>query len=316
MTTGPDRPPMDIRTEHLTKRYGSQTAVDNVSFSVKEGEVLGFLGPNGAGKTTTMRMICGLIAPDSGQVFIGGKAMDPHAVELRRAIGYLPEANPLYEDMPVLDLLRFGARLQGVPSSAIDARIRLMVDACGLGDEKHKRTGELSRGYRQRAGLAFAMVHDPAVLVLDEPTTGLDPNQIIEVRALIKELGRTRTVVFSTHILPEAEAVCDRILIINKGHIVADGTSEQLRTQVLGRTLYQVRVTGAPLEEILTVLRGIENVITATSVADGTDRYEVLMSAAEGERISAACTAKGWSLGELRPQESRLEDVFRDATRS
>ncbi len=307
---------MDIRTEHLTKRYGSQTAVDDVSFSVKEGEILGFLGPNGAGKTTTMRMICGLIAPDSGHVFLGGKVMDPRAVELRRAIGYLPEANPLYEDMPVLDLLRFGARLQGVPRDQVDARLRLMVDACGLGDEKHKRTGELSRGYRQRAGLAFAMVHDPAVLVLDEPTTGLDPNQIIEVRALIKDLGRTRTVVFSTHILPEAEAVCDRILIINKGHIVADGTSEQLRTQVLGRTLFQVRITGAEPEDVLPVLRGIEHVVTATRAADGTDRYEVLMSAAEGERIFAACTAQGWRLGELRPQESRLEDVFRDATRS
>ncbi len=307
---------MDIRTEHLTKRYGSQVAVDNVSFSVREGEVLGFLGANGAGKSTTMRMICGLIAPDSGQVFLGGKAMDSRAVELRRAIGYLPEANPLYEDMPVLDLLRLGARLQGVPSSAIDGRIRLMVDACGLGDEKHKRTGELSRGYRQRVGLAFAMVHDPAVLILDEPTTGLDPNQIIEVRSLIRELGRTRTVVFSTHILPEAEAICDRILIINKGRIVADGTSEQLRTQVLGRTLFQIRITGAPPEEVLPVLRGIENVVTATGVADSDDRYEVLMTAAEGERISAACTAKCWSLGELRPQESRLEDVFRDATKS
>lgn len=305
---------MDIRTEHLTKSYGNQAAVADVSFRVQAGEVLGFLGPNGAGKTTTMRMICGLIAPDSGQVLLGGKVMDPRAVELRRAIGYLPEANPLYEDMPVLDLLRFGARLQGVPSNEIQGRIRLMVDACGLGDEKHKRTGELSRGYRQRAGLAFAMVHDPAVLVLDEPTTGLDPNQIIEVRSLIKDLGRTRTVVFSTHILPEAEAVCDRILIINKGRIVADGTSEQLRAQVLGRTLFQVRITGASPEEVLPVLRAIEHVITATPVVDSSDRFEVLMSGAGGERIAAACNAKGWSLGELRPQESRLEDVFRDAT--
>jgi len=305
---------MEIRTEHLTKRYGSQVAVDDVSFRVREGEVLGFLGPNGAGKTTTMRMICGLIGPDSGQVFIGGRLMDPGAVDLRRAIGYLPEANPLYEDMPVLDLLRFGAKLQGVPGHAIDGRIREMVDACGLGDEKHKRTGELSRGYRQRAGLAFAMVHDPAVLVLDEPTTGLDPNQIIEVRSLIKDLGRTRTVVFSTHILPEAEAVCDRILIINKGRIVADGTSEELRAQVLGHTLFQVRIMDASPEEVLPVLRGIEQVITATGVAGSLDRYVVLMSGAEGGRIAAACIAKGWSLGELRPQESRLEDVFRDAT--
>ncbi|MBZ0207910.1 MAG: ATP-binding cassette domain-containing protein [Flavobacteriales bacterium] len=305
---------MEIRTEHLTKRYGSQVAVDDVSFRVREGEVLGFLGPNGAGKTTTMRMICGLIGPDNGQVFIGDRLMDPGAVDLRRAIGYLPETNPLYEDMPVLDLLRFGAKLQGVPGHAIDGRIREMVDACGLGDEKHKRTGELSRGYRQRAGLAFAMVHDPAVLVLDEPTTGLDPNQIIEVRTLIKELGKTKTVVFSTHILPEAEAVCDRILIINKGRIVADGTSEQLRTQVLGRTVFHVRISGAGPDAVLPLLRGIQEVVSASTIQGSEGRYEVRMSSAEGERIFTACSAQGWSIGELRPMESRLEDVFRDAT--
>ena len=189
-----------------------------------------------------------------------------------------------------------------------------MVDACGLGDEKHKRTGELSRGYRQRAGLAFAMVHDPAVLVLDEPTTGLDPNQIIEVRTLIKELGKTKTVVFSTHILPEAEAVCDRILIINKGRIVADGTSEQLRTQVLGRTVFHVRISGAGPDAVLPLLRGIQEVVSASTIQGSEGRYEVRMSSAEGERIFTACSAQGWSIGELRPMESRLEDVFRDAT--
>lgn len=305
---------MDIHTEHLGKRYGTQVAVDQVSFRVSQGEVLGFLGPNGAGKTTTMRMICGLLTPDNGQVLVGGRTMGPHAVELRRHIGYLPEANPLPEDMPVLDLLRFGARVQGVPARSVDARIRLMVDACGLEAEKHKRVGELSRGYRQRAGLAFALVHDPAVLVLDEPTTGLDPNQIIEVRALIKELGRTRTVVFSTHVLPEAEAVCDRILIMNKGRIVADGTSEELRARVLGRARFLVRVVGAAAEEVLPVLQATDQVIAAARVADATDRFEVLLRSGEGELIAAAITGKGWSIGELRPMESRLEDVFRDAT--
>lgn len=305
---------MDIRTEELTKRYGTQVAVDHVGFTARKGEVLGFLGPNGAGKTTTMRMVCGLTSPDAGRVLIDGQEMIPNAVELRRAIGYLPEANPLYEDMPVLDLLRFGARLQGVPRDAINGRIANMVEVCGLGDEKHKRTGELSRGYRQRAGLAFAMVHDPAVLVLDEPTTGLDPNQIIEVRALIKELGKAKTVVFSTHILPEAEAVCDRILIINKGRIVADGTSQEPRARVLGHGVSVVRIGGAAPEAVLAALHGMDEVIAADVIPGGEGRYEVRMAEAAGERIVAMCSKHGWTVGELRPVETRLEDVFRDAT--
>lgn len=305
---------MEIRTEHLTKRYGTQLAVDNVSFTVRTGEVLGFLGPNGAGKTTTMRMICGLTSQDGGSVLIGGQAMGPGSVELRKAVGYLPEANPLYEDMPVLDLLRFGARVQGVPRSHINQRIAAMVDACGLGREKHKRTGELSRGYRQRTGLAFAMVHDPAVLVLDEPTTGLDPNQIIEIRSLIKELGRAKTVVFSTHILPEAEAVCDRILIINKGQITADGTPAQLRAKGLGGHVFMVRVAGAMPAEVLPVLQNIELVTAAAAEPEGDGWYRVRMSAPASAAIAAACSARGWPVSELRPVENRLEDVFREAT--
>lgn len=305
---------MDITTEHLTKRYGTQVAVDNVGFNVRRGEILGFLGPNGAGKTTTLRMICGLAEPDSGRVSIGGQRMVPDAIDLRRSIGYLPEANPLYEDMPVLDLLRFGAALQGVPRNAINGRISAMVEACGLGDEKHKRAGELSRGYRQRAGLAFALMHDPSVLVLDEPTTGLDPNQIMEVRAMIKELGKAKTVVFSTHILPEAEAVCDRILIINKGRIVADGTPELLRTKLLGSGQFMVKVHAAAPEKVLSVLRAAEHVLSAEQVSGEQHRYIVRMSVPDGAPISDACAAMGWSISELRPMESGLEEVFRDVT--
>ena len=240
--------------------------------------------------------------------------MNPQSVELRRAVGYLPEANPLYEDMPVLDLLRFGARLQGVARMHIDRRIALMVDACGLGDEKHKRTGELSRGYRQRAGLAFAMVHDPSVLVLDEPTTGLDPNQVVEVRALIKELGRAKTVVFSTHILPEAEAVCDRMVIINKGRIVADGTAEQLRAKGLGGAVYIVAITGAGGQDVLALLQRLPEVSGTEALPGHTGRYEVRMKIPAGHIIVAACTAQGWGISELRPSENTLETVFRDAT--
>ncbi|MBS1548092.1 MAG: ATP-binding cassette domain-containing protein [Bacteroidetes bacterium] len=304
---------MDIRTEHLTKRFGQQFAVDDVGFSVRAGEVVGFLGPNGAGKTTTMRMICGLTAPDHGQVWLGGELMEPRSVQWRRNIGYLPEADPLYEDMPVLDFLRFGARLQGVPAGLIDKRIAWLVDVCGLGSEKHKRTGELSRGYRQRTGLAFTLVHDPAVLILDEPTTGLDPNQIVEIRALIKELGKTKTVVFSTHILSEAEAVCDRMLIINKGKLVAEGTPEQLRGKGLGGLIYAVRISGAQPDEIMAALEMLPHV---TSVVRGPAEgsFEVHMGSPGAESISAACSAHGWAIGELRTVEHRLEDVFRDAT--
>lgn len=303
---------MDIRTRHLTKRYGRQTVVDDVSFTVHSGEVLGFLGPNGAGKTTTMRMICGLTSPDGGQVWIGDRPVQPGGGPLGQHIGYLPESNPLYDDMPVLDLLRFGAKLQGVASDRIHARIGEMVEACGLGREKHKRIGELSRGYRQRAGLALAMVHDPAVLVLDEPTTGLDPNQVVEIRNLIKELGRTKTVIFSTHILPEVEAVCDRVLIINKGRIVADGPPEQLRAGGMGGTLFRLRITGPPPERVLAAFRDLPQVAGARAVGPGT--YEVLMEAPQGERLSAICVAHGWALGELSAVEGRLEDIFREAT--
>ena len=305
---------MDINTEHLTKRYGTQVAVDNLGFGVRRGEILGFLGPNGAGKSTTLRMICGLLAPDMGKVTIGGRPMGPDAIDLRRSIGYLPEANPLYEGMPVLDLLRFGAKLQGVPRNAINGRIGNMVEACGLGDEKHKRAAELSRGYRQRAGLAFALVHDPQVLVLDEPTTGLDPNQITEVRALIKELGRAKTVVFSTHILSEAEAVCHRILIMDKGRIVADGAPDMLRAQLLGSGWFRVRIKGASPEEVLPALLALEHVMAAEPVPGEENRYTVRLTEADGAPISAACAAKGWSISELSPIERRLEDVFRDVT--
>lgn len=305
---------MEIRIEHLTKRYGPQLAVDDLSLRVVPGEVLGFLGPNGAGKTTTMRMVCGLTPPDAGTVLLGDQEMTPHAHSLRRAIGYLPEANPLYDDMPVLDLLRFGARLQRVPASKQDARIAMMVDACGLASEKHKRAGELSRGYRQRVGLALAMVHDPAMLILDEPTTGLDPNQVVDIRELIRELGRSKTVIFSTHILSEAEAVSDRLVIINRGRIVAEGTAQDLREGQFGQVVYRVRIAGVPAGVVLPVLQAIPGVAAVKAAADGA--YSITLNGPRGEAIAAACSARGWALSELRIVENRLEDIFRKATTS
>lgn len=305
---------MDIRIEGLTKRYGQQAAVDGIGLHVRPGEVLGFLGPNGAGKTTTMKMICGLLAPDAGSIEVGGRSVltDPQAV--RRHIGYLPENNPLYEDMPVLDHLRFAARLQGLSPERIRERLGEMVRVCGLDAEKHKRVGELSKGYRQRVGLAQAMVHDPEVLILDEPTTGLDPNQIVEIRELIKEVGRAKTVIFSTHILPEVEATCDRILIINRGRIVADGSPADLRRQAQGRPLVRVRIEDAPpgaAAEALRTLPGVEQVETAN---DGALLLQTADGGSGARQVFRLCVDRGWTLTELHSPGSRLEDIFRDLT--
>ncbi len=307
---------MDIRIDHLTKYYGSQAAVDDISFQVSAGEVLGFLGPNGAGKSTTMKMICGLIAPNKGAIAVGGKSVSDEPGEVRKMIGYLPESNPLYEDMPVLDLLRFAARVQGVPKDQQLLRIREMVDVCGLGDEKHKKVGELSKGYRQRVGLAQAMVHDPQVLILDEPTTGLDPNQIVEIRSLIKELGQAKTVIFSTHILPEVEAICDRILIINKGKIVADGAPSLLRAQAQGEFVLQLRVEDAARDTVLAGLGTLLEVASALPIGGSLDRYEVkgTQGTDPARAIFQLCVRNGWTLTEMRPLETRLEDIFRDLT--
>src|SRR5882672_3621697 len=266
---------MDIRIENLSKRYGPQKAVDQVSFEVKTGEILGFLGPNGAGKSTTMKMITGYIGIGGGEVLIGEKSVQEHGDELKRHIGYLPENNPLYQDMPVIDYLEFCAALQGMKKSDIGLRIREMVSVCGLNAEKHKKIGELSKGYRQRVGLAQAMIHDPEILVLDEPTTGLDPNQIVENIRLIKELGKEKTVILSTHILPEVEATCDRILIISKGKIVADGTSENLRRQTQGRELLRIRIEDGDRNEIIQQLQRLEQVGLVDPIRGIDNCYEV-----------------------------------------
>ena len=305
---------MDIRIEDLTKRYGTQKAVDGISFTVRAGEVLGFLGPNGAGKSTTMKLICGLTAPNAGKITVGGHDVATEPDVVRRMIGYLPESNPLYEDMPVLDLLRFAAKLQAVPPDRIEERLRAMVEACGLDREKHKRISELSKGYRQRVGLAQAMVHDPDVLILDEPTTGLDPNQIVEIRELIKELGQAKTVIFSTHILPEVEATCDRILIIDKGRIVADGGPAELRGKAQGRAMLHVRIEEALQQDVLTAFRSIEQVEEVT--ADGAKGF--LLRVAPGVQLERTifqlCVQRRWVLTGLHQVETRLEDVFRELT--
>ena len=222
---------MDVVVENLTKSFGYQKAVDSVSFEVKKGEILGFLGPNGAGKTTTLKIMSCFLFPDYGNIRIGKYSIHKNPYKIKQIIGYLPEHNPLYEEMNVIDFLDFIARVHNIPKYKIIPKVMDMIRMCGLDNEKHKTIRELSKGYRQRVGLAQALIHDPEVLLLDEPTTGLDPNQIVEIRELIKNIGREKTVIMSSHILAEIEATCDRVLIINKGKIVADGTSAELRNK-------------------------------------------------------------------------------------
>lgn len=307
---------MDIQITNLTRKYGPQTAVDNISFEVKTGEILGFLGPNGAGKSTSMKMITGFLGIGEGNIRIGGRSVKEFGDELRRHIGYLPENNPLYLDMPVMDYLYFCASLQRVPKAKIPDRIRQMIKMCGLNAEKHKKIGELSKGYRQRVGLAQAMIHDPEVLILDEPTTGLDPNQIVEIRKLIRELGKEKTVILSTHILPEVEATCDRILIINRGRIVADGTPELLRQQSTGGEVLRVCIDDGIEKEILAALTGLATVEKASLLSSVDHRYEVHSKPGQSSRRSLfrLCAEKGWVLTESVPVETRLEDIFRNLT--
>jgi len=307
---------MDILVENITKSYGSQKALDNLSFKVKTGEILGFLGPNGAGKTTTMKAITCYLNPEEGDIKVGGRSVLEQPDLVKKDIGYLPENNPLYLDMPVIDYLAFAGELQGVPKEKLNDRIKLMVRVCGLTGEKHKKIGELSKGYRQRVGLAQALIHDPAVLILDEPTTGLDPNQIIEIRELIKEIGKEKTVILSSHILAEVEATCDRVVIINKGKIVADGTPEQLRQKAQGNESLKVGIEGGEKNDIFAALKELAPV----SVVDfAEDPGNIFIVESKPEMTSAKaifdlCVEKGWYITQLIPQEKNLEDVFRELT--
>lgn len=308
---------MDVKVENLTKLYGSQKAVDNISFEVKTGEILGFLGPNGAGKTTTMKILSCYMAPNVGTVSIGDLSIFDHPEAIKRRIGYLPESNPLYYDMPVLEYLAFVATLQGVQRAELPSRLREIVRMCGLNREKHKKIGELSKGYKQRVGLAQALIHDPEILILDEPTTGLDPNQIVEIRHLIKEIGQAKTVILSTHILPEVEATCDRILIINRGNIVADGTPEALRRAGQGEEMLHLQLQGASLNEVFDPLMALPEVQSVDPL-EGDGRYQLVSKGgmATREALFRLCVEKGWVMTELTPIETRLEDIFRELTLS
>jgi ABC-2 type transport system ATP-binding protein len=306
---------MDIVIENLTKKYGNQKAVDNISLKVATGEILGFLGPNGAGKTTTMKIITSFIAADEGKIYIGGKSLSDNPFEIKKHIGYLSENNPLYQDMPVVDFLNFCASIQGIEKSRIPVRVAEMIKTTGLNSEKHKKIGELSKGYQQRVGLAQAIIHNPEILILDEPTSGLDPNQIAEIRKLIRELGREKTVILSTHILPEVEATCDRIFIINKGKIVADGTAETLRKQAQGSDILRVKIEDGQPDQIFKSLQTLRSVSMVEFADRKLNRFNIHCSGDDVKReIFRLCVSKNWVLTELTPFETKLEDIFRDLT--
>lgn len=308
---------MSVSVNNLTKKYQNQRAVDNITFEVKTGEVLGFLGPNGAGKTTTMKIITGFMAPSDGEAKINGISVLEDPDKVKPLIGYLPESNPLYQDMPVLEYLEFIGELQNLSKNKIKERIAEMVKVCGLNVEKHKKISELSKGYRQRVGLAQALIHDPEILILDEPTTGLDPNQIVEIRNLIREIGREKTVILSTHILPEVEATCDRILIINDGKIVADGTSDSLRKQAQGQEVLRISISEAEdKDNVISTIQALDTVGLVDPIEG--NGFTFLINSKDDlssrKSIFNMCVKNNWILSELTPIETKLEDIFRDLT--
>ena len=307
---------MEVSVESISKNYGFQKAVDNISFKVHTGEIVGFLGPNGAGKTTTMKIITCFMKPDAGNVKVGGLSVLDYPNVVKKHIGYLPESNPLYKDMAILDYLAFTAEIQGVPKHLIRERILEMVQVCGLRNERHKKINELSKGYQQRVGLAQALIHNPEVLILDEPTSGLDPNQIVEIRELIKRIGREKTVILCSHILAEVEATCDRIVIISEGKLVADGTANTLRKQAQNKEIVKVVIEDGDRNLIYKALQSLDSVELVDLLPDYTLAFEIQSKADASSRraIFRMCVDKGWALTEMTPIERKLEEVFRDLT--
>lgn len=306
-----------IEVNKLVKRYGPERAVDEISFEVKKGEVLGFLGPNGAGKSTTMKVITCYLPPTEGTVRVDGLDVRTDPVAVRKRIGYLPESTPLYQDMNTFDYLEFVAAIRGVPRAERTGRIAEMVELCGLGDVLGKNINALSKGYRQRVGLAQAMVHNPAILILDEPTSGLDPNQIVEIRELIKALGREKTVVLSTHILTEVQASCDRVIIINKGKMVADGTPDDLQSSFSGgqRVRFGLKEPALGVAEALQTW-GHTRIVEQVYNEDETTMYTLVSNQNADIRpdLFHLAVDKGWTLTELHRDQVNLEDVFRQLT--
>ena len=303
-----------IEVKGLTKYYGVYPAIRDVSFRVEEGEVVAFLGPNGAGKTTTMRVLTSYTAPTSGEATIAGHDVWDDSINSRRHIGYLPETSPLYPDLTVRQQLCYSARLCDYPEDKLSGRVDEVMGLTGVADRADDIIGKLSKGYRQRVGLAGAIVHDPAVLILDEPTIGLDPRQVVETRRLIKNLGQDHTVMLSTHILPEAQTVCERVIIINEGEVVAEDTPEQLTAQIRSAQAFVIRVQSSDTS-VATKLRDLAGVSAVRRTAESGDGscYQI-EAPVEGKDIrpdiASFVVKNGWGLLEMRALEMSLEDVF------
>ncbi len=306
-----------IEVQHLTKRYGNVTAVDDVSFRVEQGEILGFLGPNGAGKTTTMRVITGYIPATDGRAVVAGYDVFDKPLEAKRRTGYLPETPPLYPDMTVREYLRFVARIKGVPPKERKTRVEQVMSRTYTSDMANRACGKLSKGYRQRVGLAQALIHNPDVLILDEPTAGLDPKQIIETRRLIKELAGSHTIVLSTHILPEVAQTCQRVVIINKGRVVAVDTPDNLTARLRGSESMYVQVDGpaAAVQAALAAVPGVTRVTPSDGQGPAAG-FEVDSEAGRDVRreLARAIVGGGYGLLELRPMRMSLEEIFLSLT--
>jgi ABC-2 type transport system ATP-binding protein len=308
-----------IRVEHLTKRYGERTAVDDISFSVEAGEVIGFLGPNGAGKSTTLKMLTGYLSPNDGRVRIGDVDAVADPIAARRQIGYLPESVPLYRELRVTEYLRYRARLKGVPRRAVKASVEKALELANVGDVRDRIIGQLSKGYRSRVGIADALVADPPLLVLDEPTAGLDPNQIRQVRDLIRSMAGKKTVLLSTHILPEVESTCGRVLIIHRGRLVGEGEPGSLRAARAGQQVLSVEAHGerSKLEGLLGAVPGVLRIADVTVLQSDPPIVRLRLEAEPGEVAEAvfrATSAAGLVLRELRREQASLEDVFTNLT--
>lgn len=305
-----------IQVSQLTKRFGDTLAVNNLSFSVSKGEVLGFLGPNGAGKSTTMKMISGFIAPDAGNVTIESIDIEKNPIKAKSRLGYLPEGIPLYGDMPVHSFLAFVGRIRGLRSSELTERIASVVDDVRLGDVLTESIASLSKGYKRRVGIAQAMLHDPPVLVLDEPTDGLDPNQKDQVRYLINNISRDKAIILSTHILDEVEAVCSRVIVINKGEIVVDSDPHTLAARSDHHNTVRLKLTDANVEDASNQLKSIEGV-RAVQYRELDDSYEIVPTDGQPivQSVWQTVASNGWTVSTISEQGGRLDDVFRQLTR-
>jgi ABC-2 type transport system ATP-binding protein len=301
-----------IKVSGLTKDYGARRAIHNVSFDAQQGEIVGFLGPNGAGKTTTMRILTGYMPPTDGEALVAGYDVVDESLEVRKRVGYLPETVPLYNDMVVFDYLKFMGDLRKVPD--VEDRVDEVLDMVALTDRANGYIGALSKGMRQRIGLAQALLHRPEVLILDEPTIGLDPGQVVEVRELIREIGRERTVLLSTHLLHEAQNLCDRVLIINKGRIVAEDTTENLQARLVGAERVIVRVRGEADRELASAIKEIKGVRDVELKDDGLVEFEFSSGKDLRPEVARQVIKSGYDLLELRPLGMSLEEIFLELT--